>query len=296
MKDKVLKNSEITVLIVIYKETYELVSQTLKQLNSYPIIIIDNGNDIDLKDKIENSFKINKYILNKTNSGFSAGYNQAIKLCETKFCLILGPDCIIENNSIIKLLEAYIKYDNCFMVAPTSYGANGVLTYVGGPLPEKGSKDKILKLEGDVCVESVLGACMLVKISDLKNIKMFDENLFLYFSDDDLCRKIKKINRSIIQVYDAKSIQTHGILKISNKFLRIFIREYNLIYDGLYYYHKVNNEYFYLKNKKKINSYLIKFFLRLLLLRIGDSIYLLSKICAYYSFVYRFKWRGGRAV
>ena len=296
MDDKILKNSEITVLIVLYKESYALVSKTLEQLKSYRIIIVDNGNDIELEQKIKKLFKIDIYILNKINSGFSAGYNQAIRFCKTKFSLILGPDCIIENNSIVKLLEAYKKYDNCFMVAPTSYDEKGFLTYTGGPLPEKGSKDIILNLEGDVCVDSVLGACMFVQTLDLKKIEMFDELFFLYFSDDDLCRRIKKTNRSIIQVYDAKCIHAHGKLKISNKFLRIYTREYNLVYDALYYYHKINEEHFYLKVKKKINSYVFKFFLKILLFRIKDSIYLLSKICAYYSFFYRFKRRGGREV
>ena len=260
MEDKILRNSEITVLIVFYKETFALVSKTLKQLKSYRIIIVDNGNDIELKKKIKNLFKIDVYVLNKINSGFSAGYNQAIKLCKTKFCLILGPDCVIENKSIMKLKEAYLRYNNCFIVAPTSYDESGILTYTGGPLPEKGSKDEILNLEGDVCVESVLGACMFAQTIDLENIKMFDENLFLYFSDDDLCRRIKKDNRSIIQVYDAKCVHTHGILKISNKFLKIFTREYNLIFDALYYYHKANDEYFYLKIKKKNEFIFFKIF------------------------------------
>ena len=41
----------------------------------------------------------------KTNSGFSEGYNQAIKLCETKYSLILGPDCIIQQKDINLLLK-----------------------------------------------------------------------------------------------------------------------------------------------------------------------------------------------
>ena len=296
MKQRIIENNEITVLIVIYKETYELISKTLDTLKSYQKIIIDNGHDLELKKKIESSHKIENYILNKINCGFSAGYNQAIKMCKTEFCLILGPDCVIKNQSIIKLHEAYKKYDNCFMVAPTSYNEKNELTYTGGLLPENSPKDKVLDISGDTCVQSVLGACMFVKTVDIKNIKMFDENLFLYYSDDDLCRRIKKIDKSIIQVYEAKCLHTHGILKVSNRYLKIFIREYNLTYDALYYYYKDNNDEYFDKNTKKIKLYLYKFFLKIFFLRIKDAVKIFSRLFAYCKFFFKFKWRGGRAV
>ena len=251
MKQRIIENNEITVLIVIYKETYELISKTLDTLKSYQKIIIDNGNDLELKKKIESSHKIQNYILNKINCGFSAGYNQAIKMCKTEFCLILGPDCIIKDQSILKLQEAHKKYDNCFMVAPTSFNEKNELTYAGGALPEDLPKDEVLNLSGDTCVQNTLGSCMFTKTRDIKEIKMFDENFFLYYSDDDLCRKIRKINKSIIQIYDAKCLHSHGFLVIKNKYLKIFIREYNLTYDALYYYHKIDDTRYFNIIKKK---------------------------------------------
>jgi N-acetylglucosaminyl-diphospho-decaprenol L-rhamnosyltransferase len=294
MKEIILENNEITVLIVLYKETYDLVSKTLETLKSYKKIIIDNGCDKDLKKKIEASYEIESYILNKINSGFSAGYNQAIKLCKTEFCLILGPDCIIEKKSIIKLHEAYIKYDNCFMVAPTSYNEKKELTYTGGPLPENFQKDKVLNLSGDTCVQSVLGACMFVKTEDVKNIKMFDENFFLYYSDDDLCRKIGRINKSIIQIYEAKCQHTHGLLVETNKYLKTFIKEYNFTHDALYYYYKIDDITYLNVIKKKTKTYLYKFFLKLLSFQLNETVKIFSRLLAYYRYNSKFKRRGDR--
>ena len=293
MEKNILKNKEITVLIVLYKEKYNLISKTLEILKSFKKIIIDNGCDAELKKEIETSYEIENYILNKRNIGFSAGYNQAIKLCKTEFCLILGPDCIIEKKAIMKLQEVYNKYDNCFMTAPTSYNEKKELTYNGGPLPEKFHKDKVLSLTGDTCVQSVLGACMFVKKIELEELEMFDENFFLYYSDDDLCRKIGKLKKSIIQVYDAKCLHSHGLLVLTNRYSKIFIREYNLAYDGLYYYHKNNNQSYLLTNKKKIRSYLIKFIIQLLLFRLEKSVKIFSRLLAYYKFYVKFIWRDG---
>ena len=60
---------------------------------------------------------------------------------------------------------------------------------------------------------------MLIKKKDFIEVGMFDENLFLFFSDDDLCKKITKLNKSIIQIYLAKAYHTHGISKVKNIFL-----------------------------------------------------------------------------
>ena len=92
---KTIEINGISIVVVIYQETYELIINTLNQLKGIRIILIDNGNDIDLK-KLSIKFDFDEYILNKKNIGFSAGYNQGIKLCKTDYCLILGPDCIIK--------------------------------------------------------------------------------------------------------------------------------------------------------------------------------------------------------
>ena len=55
---KLVKLDNITIIIVIYQETYELISKTLNSLEDIKIILIDNGNDIDLKKKIFKKFNI----------------------------------------------------------------------------------------------------------------------------------------------------------------------------------------------------------------------------------------------
>ena len=102
MDQQSLKN-KITIIIVLYREDYNLLYKTLDKIRDFKKIIIDNSNNAALKNEVEANFEIEKYILNKENIGFSAGYNQGIKLCETDFLLILNPDCIIDNKSISEI-------------------------------------------------------------------------------------------------------------------------------------------------------------------------------------------------
>ena len=101
---------EITILIVLYEENIDLLSKNLINLRNFKIIIIDNGADINLKNQITKKFNIYKYIINKKNNGYTKGYNQAIKICDTKYALILEPDCyIFEENIIMFCIKIKIK-------------------------------------------------------------------------------------------------------------------------------------------------------------------------------------------
>ena len=153
----------ITVVIVLYRENYSILYKTLDKIRDFKKIIIDNSNNAELKNKVETDFEIEKYILNKKNIGFSAGYNQGVRLCDTDFLLILNPDCIIDSKSIIRLYETLSQNKDCFLTTSTSYNENNELTYAGGLLPENGEKDFPINLEGDICVENTLGACMFLK-------------------------------------------------------------------------------------------------------------------------------------
>ena len=293
-----ISSNSVTIIIVLYKESYDLISNTLEKIENFKKIIIDNDGNNVLKKKILSKFKIDKYVLNKKNNGFSAGYNQGIKLSRTEFTLVLGPDCIIFEHDIKILVTKLIGYTNALIVSPTSYDENNNLTYAGGPLPEYAEKNQILNIKGDTCVDSILGACMLFNTKDIieKNL-LFDEIFFLYFSDDDLCRRIKKQSRSIIQIHDAKCIHQHGNLKVKNIYFKKFIREYNYFFDQLYYYFKINKHQNLINSfQKKLPKLFLKFFLKLITFQFLDVVKIFSKILAYYNFKKKLLRRDGRVV
>ncbi len=283
-------HTKITILIVLFKENTEIIFKTLNKLKSFKKVIVDNAGNFEIKKKIQENFLIEKYIVNKKNIGFSAGYNQALSLSSTKYSLILNPDCIIDEKDIIRLVDAYIKCENCFLVVPTSYDENNNFTYSGGLLPENGDKNNILELSGDTCIESALGACMLINTNNAIDFGLFDENFFLYFSDDDLCRRIKKNKQSIIQVFKAKCFHKHGNIKVKNKFYKTFIREYNYTFDELYYFYKINrhNELINIY-KKKIPLYFVRVLSKIFTFKFLDGIKIFSRILAYLRFIFKFK-------
>jgi GT2 family glycosyltransferase len=278
-------NQKLSILIILYEENLEMINKCLEKIKDFKIIIIDNANNKSLKNEIIKKFKIHKYFLNKKNIGFSKAANQGIQECETEYLLILGADCLITYSSIQKLMLAKEKYKDCFLTSPTIYDHTGKLTYNGGPLNENIAKNEVIKNSGDVCLDSVLTTAILFKVKDIINIGLLDEKFFLYFVDIDLCRRIKSIKKSIIQVYNAKATHETGHLKVKNRFKKIFFANYFFYYEELYYLYKINShqkKYNYFK--KKIPKFLVKLIINLVLFRFDKFVYNLSKILAFYKF------------
>jgi len=277
--------NEITVIVVLYEEKISLISQCLENIKNFKIIIVDNAGNISLKRKVEEKFRIYKYILNKKNYGYTKAANQAIKQCDTEYILMFQADALISNKDILILLESHKKYEDCFITSPTYYDEESKLSYNGGCLPEKNLKMDVLNLEGDVCVETVLGSVVLFKKKDIFEIGLFDENFFFYFLDFELCRRIANIKKSIIQIFNAKVQHVHGQIKVKNTLKKTFIRNYNFTFDELYYFFKINKHSEIFRNlKKKLPNYIIKSIINIFLLRLTQCVCYFSKVVAFYKF------------
>ena len=276
----------ISIIVLLFEEDDKAINQCLDSIKNFKIIIIDNSNNKEREKLLKSKYKIYEYIRNDKNLGFGKANNLGIKRCDTEYLLILNSDCIISEENIQKLYNGHIKYDKCFLTAPTFYDHNNKLALSSASYPELNLKDDTINLEGDLCCQWVLGAAMFFKTDELKKIGMFDENFFLFFEDVDLCKRINSQDRSVIQIFDSKALHVHGQHKsVKNIYKKIFIFNYNYTFSELYYLYKINKhkeKYEYLK-KKRFN-YFIKIFTNLLLLKPEKTVYFFSKILAFYKF------------
>jgi len=277
------KISEITILIVLYDETDEIIFKNLEKIKNFKIIIVDNKGDKKLKNRITEKFEISKYYLSNKNLGFSKGFNKALNFCKTKYAFIKNADCYIDEDNIIKLYDYIKNNQDCGIVSPTSYDEYNNLSYNSGKLPENENSNEILKVEGDVCVEKVLGSSMFVKMEDLRKVGMFNENLFIFFSDFELCKKIKSINKHIVQIYNSKCIHGHGISKVKNKFYKIYLKELYFTLDELVYFKDISDQKIN-KLKSKILNYCFKILVSFFTLKFFNLVKYYARVVAYIKF------------
>ena len=278
-------SNEITIIIVLYEEKVQLVLRCLEKIKNFKIIIVDNANNINLKKQVEKNYKIYKYILNKKNCGYAKAANQAIKLSDTEFILMFQADGIIDQKDISNLMDAHTKYEDSFIVSPTLFDEDKNISTNSGCFPEKKLNKTPIILEGDICAETVLGSIIMFKKQDILEIGLYDENFFLYFLDDELCRRIRNKKKSVIQVLNARATHAHGQIKVQNPIKKTFLRHFNFTFDELYYFYKIKKHEKLLNQlKNKVPNYFIKLLLNLIILRLDRAAYFLSKLMAFYKF------------
>ena len=250
---------DITVGIVVYKSENVIFDclKSIKKLSK--IIIYDNSNDISLKNKVIKKYPYIKYILSKSNIGYGAANNKIFKIAKTPYVFVLSPDTILDKNCIDILISQSSKIIRNFSIISPS--ANEI-NY--GFFSQKQTQKK--KFKNIIGVDYVKGFAMLINISKIKKIGMFDENIFLYMEEIDLCRRLKKKAENIFLIKNAKV--KHLFAKSSNiGFEYEKCRNWHWMWSSVYCdiknfsYSYALKKYFFLILKNMIKSFLYLIFL-----------------------------------
>ena len=187
-----ITRQNLSVIIVSYKSDY-VIENCINSIHSeIEIVVVDNSNNDQLKEKIETKYKNVKYILSKENLGMGAGNNLGIKNVNKDFVLILNPDVTLEKSSIDEMIIASQEIENFGIIAPLSDKSE----YPNYTLKRMNDFDPIKPFK----VKSVDGYAMLLNLKKLKKLNdfyFFDENFFLYLENEDLCLRLEKNDENI---------------------------------------------------------------------------------------------------
>ena len=212
-----ISRQNISIIIVTYKSE-EVIDECLKSIPSdINILIIDNSGDHKFKENIEKKYNNVSCIVSLENLGMGAGNNLGLRQVKTDYALILNPDVVLENETIDELVSAIENLNEFSIIAPICKDENY-------PNYEEFIKDDVdySNLE-PFKVKSIDGFAMLFnlkRINQLKNFEnrlYFDENIFLYLENDDLCKRLMDIKENIYVVPKSK-IHHKGASAVSKKY------------------------------------------------------------------------------
>ena len=112
-----MKSSNISVVILFYR-TPEKVITRLNNYKDFDLYILDQSNDLKLKEKVKKIFpKIKYYGVSNENKGFAKGINFLVKKVKTKYFLCTQPDTDISKKSILRLKKTLeVKKDSIISV------------------------------------------------------------------------------------------------------------------------------------------------------------------------------------
>ena len=218
------------------------------------LIIVDNGEDEELE----------RIIIEKKNNirhfkigdlGLPKSFNYAVKQAYNENILITQPDVTFEKDSIKNLIDASKKYKDAGLLAPVIYENNqySVFNSLDLRLSKKGElikknrvKTKNTIPSGDFCAEAVSATAMLLKKSILNKIGGWDENIYTYLEDLDLCLKLRRNNFQIIKIKNSKVNHVgFGSHKTENLSKFELSRNWHFMWSSLYFKKKYenNNDY-----------------------------------------------------
>ncbi len=228
-----MKNVMVILNYNDYKTTLDYLEMIKKYKNLDLIIIVDNNSTDNSYDELK---KINddKIVVLKSNKngGYGYGNNIGIKFAIKKYkkcnIIISNPDIEVTDDTIKKMSKYLNNNSNVAIVSPVikehgslnrgwklSSGYKEMLLSV--PLIGRKLKNKIIGYKNsyyknDVSKVDVVSGCFFMIKSDIfKEIDYFDENLFLYYEENVICSKIKKLNYDIVILNYCSVIHNHSI-------------------------------------------------------------------------------------
>jgi GT2 family glycosyltransferase len=218
----------LTVVLVNYKCDKLKLQSCLNSIKiDTEVLIIDHSHDFTF-DKIDVPKNLNIKIIKNKNSGNGAGINCGIKNSKTNYILYLDIDTILSPNFFEALNNSIKTIDNFAVVSPKISGfyKEHSINKTGNLSLGKFYYNKFffkisLKKQNHANVKKVFftsGSIMLINKDNTynKGIK-FDENIFMFFEEDDFFHQCFKNNQQIYLINNLPAEHSDG--SINNKTL-----------------------------------------------------------------------------
>jgi N-acetylglucosaminyl-diphospho-decaprenol L-rhamnosyltransferase len=197
-------SERVTVIIVTFNSE-KVVGDCLRSFNeASKIIVVDNGSSDNTK-KIVSEFQSVNLITTNKNLGYGSAANLGFSKASTEFAMLINPDIRFRQNTIGNLVQAADRYKDAGILAPKIWDNKKVQfgqRSFGRPLERVGKVGACLP-QGDCCTVFLIGAALFFRLKKFNQIGGFDENIFLFYEDDDICLRMSQAGFSLIHVDSA---------------------------------------------------------------------------------------------
>ncbi len=281
--------AQLSAIVVTYNNQSDL-DDTLRALlenvtlRPLEVILIDNASKDGTREMIhtfarENSSRNVKILfrLNKKNRGFTHAVNQGLRHATGDYVLFLNPDVTLESEAVERMVKFLEVQPDIGVVAPQLLYPDGRIQKSCRHFPRY--RDLFFEMTGLSSlfprskffnywkmgyfphnrtrrVDQPQGACLLTTKRVVDTIGFWDERFFLFFSDVDWCRRVKRRRFKIYFYPDAKAVHQKGSSVYRHRV------------KSLFYSHRDFIEYFW-KTKRKIWQWPVNWMVSVVLILAG---------------------------
>jgi len=207
--------------------------EALKEQN-ISVIVVDNAST-DQSVEIAETFAA-RVLVNTMNQGFGRAMTQGVQAAETPLVMLIHPDLVLAEGAVAAFLVAVNRYHDAAMFGPRIIEEGGRIFFPNHSLLATfltNDKRKEWQPTGDCCVPFLSGACLLIRRDVMLELGGFDPHIFLFYEDDDLCRRITDAGHALVHVDRALVRHARGGSS-APKPGRVFKARFHLAWSRLY--------------------------------------------------------------
>lgn len=188
--------TQITAVVVTY-ESAGMIAPCLASLPpAMPVILIDNASSDDTVERVRSIRPDAQIRVMDRNLGFGRAINRGMAEVATPYALIINPDVVLETD-VDPLVSALSGNRTLFAVAPMVLSGDGTHEFhprgvlfsrenrLYRPLLRVGLRSRRAGAPGEIGF--LHGCAFAVDVDRFRALGGFDEAIFLYFEDEDLC-------------------------------------------------------------------------------------------------------------
>jgi GT2 family glycosyltransferase len=181
----------ISVVVVNYRSADEVegfvASLATSDLTPHEVIVVDNASGDDSVQRLGGRDDL-RLVASSVNTGFGGGCNLGAATATGDLIFLANPDVRLRSGTLTALLRALRDDPQLAIACPDLLGAPDP-AYVGRRYDEP--------------VASMAGAAMLIDAAAFAAQGGFDDHIFLYSEDADLCYRMWLSGRGVAKVWDA---------------------------------------------------------------------------------------------
>ena len=193
---------------------------------SRKVIVVDNGSHDGSGVEVKRTFSDVHLVENKRNEGFAKAVNQGLGMLSGRYALLLNPDTQLTKGAMEQLVSFMDAHSEVGIAGAQLLNRDGSRQNSIANFPslttELLNKSLLRRLfpkkfpgkEKDypepMEVDSVIGACMIVRRKAIDQVGYLDEDYFLFFEETDWCYRMKKAGWKVFHVPQAKIYHYQG--------------------------------------------------------------------------------------
>ena len=219
-------------IILVNRDTKEYLLPCLRSVlengkgTGWKIIVVDNGSRDGSPAVVKERFPLVDLIENEGNLGFAKAVNQGLQKAIGRYVVLLNPYTQIKQGAIGELISFMDARPDAGIAGAKLLNSDGSKQNSIANFPSLATEltnksllrwlfpkrfpGKEMDYSEPVEVDSVIGACMMVRRDAIEQVGFLDEDYFLFLEETDWCFRMKKAGWRVCHVPQAEVYHFQG--------------------------------------------------------------------------------------